>query len=346
MVEQERGEPMIDVAIITTVHWEGDPRLNRHVRYLEESGHHTELITFAGRGRMGALLAALRAVLTSTASTVVLPDPDMFFLGSLAARLTGRRPVIDIHEDYTRAAAARSWIPDMLRPATGALARIAVALGRLAAWRVVVAAPELARRDDIVVRNIPDPDSLPFVPLGDPNRLVYIGDVTLARGALDMVEVMAGLGEAFTLTLVGRIDDVTRPELEAAMAGSGTAGQIELTGRLDHSEAWRLASGALAGLNLLRPVPAYRDAVATKLWEYLAVGTPPVVSDLPGQAHLVSRLDPQLVCRSIDDAVSVITALSRDVARRRRIAESGRRLVEEAWAKNRPDLAVQGAVAP
>lgn len=130
------------------------------------------------------------------------------------------------------------------------------------------------------------------------------------------------------------------------MADSGTAHQIEVTGRLDHSEAWRLAGGALAGLNLLRPVPAYRDAVATKLWEYLAVGTPPVVSDLPGQAHLVSGLDPQLVCRSIDDAVSVITALSRDVARRRRIAESGRRLVEEAWAKNRPDLALQGAVAP
>jgi hypothetical protein len=80
--------------------------------------------------------------MSSTSLTVILPDQDLFLLGSLAVRLTGKRPVIDIHEDYAKAAAARSWIPGYLRPIVGLLARLAVALGRWAAWRAIVAAPE------------------------------------------------------------------------------------------------------------------------------------------------------------------------------------------------------------
>ena len=69
---------MIDVAIVTTAHWSGDPRLNRHVRYLKQAGHRARLISFAGTPRLMAMLKALRAIATSSSTHVLLPDPDLF----------------------------------------------------------------------------------------------------------------------------------------------------------------------------------------------------------------------------------------------------------------------------
>jgi glycosyltransferase involved in cell wall biosynthesis len=337
---------MIDVAIVTSSHWSGDPRLNRHVRYLKQGGHRAELVSFAGRPKTAALWKALRTIATSSSTHVLLPDPELFLLGSLTARLTGKRPVIDIHEDYPKAAMARTWVPDRARPLVKVLASLAVTAGRTASWRVLVAAPELARPGDRVALNIPDPASLPFTSHDGSHRIVYVGDVTEARGALAMVEALSELDGSFRLSLIGRVGDETRRAISSLADRLDVADRIELTGQLEHDRAWSAARGALAGLNLLQPVPAYREAVATKLWEYLAVGLPPVVSDLPGQRRVVGSLDPDLVVGSPSEAAAVLHELSRDPARRTALAVEARRIAEQAWEENRPDLVVQRVFEP
>jgi glycosyltransferase involved in cell wall biosynthesis len=262
------------------------------------------------------------------------------------ARLTGKRPVIDIHEDYAKAAMARVWVPDWARPVVKMLASLAVSAGRLASWRVLVAASELARPGDRLAPNIPDPTSLPLTPHDGSNRIVYVGDVTEARGAVAMVEVLSELDETFRLSLIGKAGDEIRENIVSLAAHLGVTDRLELIGQLEHDRAWSTARGALAGLNLLQPVPAYREAVATKLWEYMAIGLPPVVSDLPGQRRLVERLDPDLVAGSTNQAAAILTALSHDPARRTALAEEARRIAESAWEENRPDLVVQGTFEP
>jgi glycosyltransferase involved in cell wall biosynthesis len=332
---------MIEVAIVTTAHWSGDPRLGRHVRYLKQAGHRARLISFAGTPRLMAMWKALRAIATSSSTHVLLPDPDLFLLGSLTARITGKRPVIDIHEDYPKAAMARPWVPDWARTLVKIVASFAVSAGRAASWRVLVAAPELARSGDRVALNIPDPSSLPMAAHDGSNRIVYVGDVTEARGAVTMVETLAELDESFRLSLIGRAGVETRGAISSMADRLGVADRIEFTGQLEHDKAWSAARAALAGLNLLQPVPAYREAVATKLWEYMAVGLPPVVSDLPGQRRLVEDLDPRLVVRSPTEAAAVLRELSRDPERRAALAVEARRIAEQAWEESRPDLVVQ-----
>jgi glycosyltransferase involved in cell wall biosynthesis len=335
------------ITIISTAHWDGDPRLNRHITYLSKSGHAVTLVTFADGGRVRAWGGALRAISRAKAGYVLLPDPELFAVGSLVARFTGKRSIIDIHEDYARTAMARSWVPDPLRPLVSALARTAVWLGRICATRVMVAAPELSNGRDSVVLNLPDPGSLtPPSHLARSSRLVYVGDITPERGIDMMLESIAALDESFELLLIGRVSPEAANRIETTTNRLGLTERVIVEGRLPHDEAWELASGCLAGLSLLRDVPAYRDAVATKLWEYLAVGLPPVVTSLPGQGAVASRIDPRLVCSSAEDVADVVRLLASDPDLRRDLGVEARRLVEEKWATNRPDLAVQSLLVP
>jgi glycosyltransferase involved in cell wall biosynthesis len=334
------------VEIVTTAHWEGDARLNRHVRYLDDAGHAATLTSFGSSSRISAVWRGSVAIARSEADVIIIPDPEMFFLGSLIARVMGVSPVIDIHEDYGKVVMARAWVPPWAQWFVKAVATSAVWCGRLVAWRVLVAAPELARQNDHIALNLPDPESLSLGEYDGSRRLVYVGDLTEARGATAMVQMLAALDDSFQLVLIGGAGGDTVDSILSTAKDLGVADRLEITGRLTHGEAWRLARGALAGLNLLEPVPAYRLAVATKLWEYMAIGLPPIVSDLAGQGQLISRIDPELVCSTPEQAATAAKLLASDPGRRAAIVEQGRRLLEDAWEESRPDLAVQRVVEP
>ncbi|HEU4318617.1 MAG TPA: glycosyltransferase [Acidimicrobiia bacterium] len=336
----------LEIAIITTAHWSGDPRLNRHLKYLAAAGHSAELVSFAEDPRVHAVRRALGEIARSRSSVVFLPDPETWVLGSLLARVTRKRPIIDIHENYSAAAKARPWVPGLLRPIVSIVAAGNERIGRWVAWRALVAAPELATGTDYLATNVPDPTTMSYQPFDGSRRLVYIGDVTESRGARTMLEVLATLDDSYDMTWIGNVSESLLDELTATANDLGIAERLHITGRQIHSEAWGAAAGALAGLNLLMDVPAYRDAVATKLWEYMAVGLPPIVSDLPGQRRVVGNVDPRLVCATADAAAEAIDSLASDVDRRERLGRVFREHVEAVWAESRPDLAVQSIVEP
>lgn len=335
-----------DIVIVTSAHWSGDPRLNRHLDYLRRGGHQVGLTTTSG-SRIRAAINALSEIFKTRAQIVILPDPELFLFGSLVARLTGKQPVLDIHEDYPRAVASRVWAPKPLKPLIRMVAAAVVALGRLVAWRVTVAAPELAVRGDVVVLNLPEPEESHVSHTTEVRpTLVYVGDVTLSRGALEMVSLLALLPDRFELLLIGRASDDTRGLLVSTARDLGVYDRLTLVGRVPHEEAWERASGSAAGLCLLQHVPAYRDAVATKIWEYMATGLPPVVSDLPAQRRLVSPIEPGLVCRTAEDAARIITRLAEDGEFRSKVVDRAKTTYERAWEQTRPDLAIQSVFEP
>lgn len=314
---------------------------------MREAGIQVALTSFRSEdgSRVLATFRAVVEVIRCDSDMVVLPDPDLFVIGSLAARLWGKKPIVDIHEDYEKVAMAREWVPRGFRRVLGLIARCMMFLGRHAAWRSVVAAKELAQPGDVPILNVPNPSD--FSPSPEiSKRLVYVGDVTVARGALEMIDVLTGLDSTIELMIIGPIDPSTRESVMEKASREGVAGRVHLMGRRPHSEAWSLATGALAGLSLLRPVPAYEMAVPTKLWEYLAAGIPPIVSNSPGQAALATLVSPELVCRTPEEASRVAIRLTRDASFREDAVSAGLRLVTDEWNRARPDLAIQAVVTP
>ena len=172
-------------------------------------------------------------------------------------------------------------------------------------------------RDHPVFPNYPASGGLPD-PAPSDGSVVYVGDVTEARGALDMVEAAATSSRP--LTVIGRCPGDIAEQMQALAADRGV--DLTLSGWLPHRKAMERVATAAIGLSLLHDLPNYRHSMPTKLVEYLQLGIPVVASDLPGSRDGTAGLsgitfvpprDPAAAAAAID-ATADDDALRADLA--------------------------------
>ena len=146
-----------------------------------------------------------------------------------------------------------------------------------------------------VVHNFPDisslkPPGLPGV-AGYPHRpeirehstFAYLGVISFDRGLGAMVRAMALLkphSPNAVLHLIGRCH-FDRAALEALPDYALVRQNLVFHGHLPHAEALPMVARCRAGLALLQPVGDYPRSYPTKLFEYMAIGLPVIVSDFP-----------------------------------------------------------------
>jgi glycosyltransferase involved in cell wall biosynthesis len=293
----------VDVSIVTSGHDVADARLHRVSAALVERGLVVEVLGLgdaaAGppdtrvrtrpRGSMPRrALTAVTYAVRARGRVVVALDPDSLIATRGAAVLTRRPVVADVHEDYAALLRDRPW-------ARGVVGRIAGVVASFATWtartcRLVVVAdvqvPPLEASDRLVVRNQPDPRMLPEpVDREAVPRALYVGDVRASRGLYAMLDAVEA-AQGWHLDVVGPLREADRAQVEERLAGALGA-RVRFHGRRPPREAWSLAAGAWCGLLLLEDTPAFREALPSKLYEYLGCALPVVVSDLPRQAALV-----------------------------------------------------------
>ena len=148
---------------------------------------------------------------------------------------------------------------------------------------VVAATPHIRRRFEPVtgcvvdVNNYPvfDAAIVPAVPR-DPQVVCYVGTIEPIRGIFEMIRALEHVDAR--LVLAGPWD---RPETESQARALPGWARVDYRGRVGRAEAWKIMAGASAGLVVLHPAPNHTDAQPTKMFEYMASGTPLVASDLP-----------------------------------------------------------------
>lgn len=340
----------VDVSIVTSGHDVADARLHRVCAGLVRAGLSVEVlglglpqdapegVTARVRprpGLAGRVLLALVLPWKARGSTLFVLDPDALLGARIATFVRRRHLVADVHEDYAALVGDRAW-------AHGAV-------GRMVRW-MVGAATSLASRCDLtvvaddhvpplqagrrlVVRNEPDPRLLPadVVPSESP-RAVYVGDVRRSRGLAAMLETLEG-APGWTLDVVGPVASADQAWLAQRLADSpDLAARVRWHGRLTPRRSWEVASGAWAGLCLLEPTPAFVDAVPSKLYEYLAAGIVPVVSDLPRQSQLVREAGSGVIVADAAAGGAALVALERDPQERLRASAAGRSWAASAGA--------------
>lgn len=283
-----------------------DARLHREVRALLDAGLSVEVMGLgsAGAGPPGVAvqvwprgsmvaraLRALRLPWIARGRVLFLLDPDLVPSALLARRLRRRAVIADVHEDYAALLQDRSWVPSgLLAPLTWITARCVGLAGR--ADLTVVAddhVPPLegATNRRLVVRNLPDLSMMPKVSeppvigesAGTTWRALYVGDLRASRGLDDMLRAVAA-APGWHLDLVGPVSTAERERVNA-LAGPELDGRVTWHGRLPPRQAWELAAGASVGLALLHDTPAFRDAVPSKIYEYLACGLAVLATPLP-----------------------------------------------------------------
>ncbi len=320
-----RTGPVVDVSLVTSGHDVADARLHRLVAALTDSGLRVEVLglgdaasapagavavrTRPRRGARGRLADALVSPWQARGRVVVVLDPDTVPSAWLR-RLTGRKLVVDVHEDYAALLEDRAWAHGVAGGIARAGTGLATSLARRADLTVVADAhvPPAEARRRIVVRNLPYGDYLPGpTDLDDAPRALHVGDLRRTRGLLDMVEAVAA-APGWRLDLVGPVAPADAYELDRRLTAADVAGRVTLHGRKPPHEAWALARGAWVGLSLLQDTPAFRGAVPTKVYEYLACGLPVVATPLPRQAELVEQAGAGVVVADVAAASVALTA--------------------------------------
>ena len=311
--------------LLSTRHSPIDARLDRWSHRLGLAGRHDRYflrsIDGVVQGRIVFLRKSWRAL--RSADVWVLPDPTLHLLYPLI-RLVRRSAVVvlDVHEDYRLTAEIRPgrwpWLTRCLIWGCCRSYRTAQQRGD----RVVIAAEVIDLEGADLFDNCNDTPDFP-TPLPPIDRAVYVGDLTVERGAREVLSLAQVMPEIH-IDLVGRtsVSDDVKDGLQAAP-------NITVHGELPFDEAIKVAAGCGIGLSLLQDSPPYREAQASKLFDYASLGQFLIVTPLPGQARLVQEHDIGLVLNSFhvdDDTAAQIRAVtgSIDPDQRAQVAERAR----------------------
>lgn len=255
-----------------------------------------------------------RAVRRARPSVAHFHDPELIPVG-LLLKLSGIKVIYDVHEDLPRQILGKHWIsPWLRRPVALLVEGFEWASVR---WfdGVVTATPTITARfpakKTVTVHNFPILSELvlpePKLFAEVPPHVAYVGNITAARGAIEMVQAL----ERVT-------DDQVRLQLGGTFTPSSLEDEIKALpgwsrvvphGWVERSTVANLLGNVRSGLVVLHPTRNHPDALPVKMFEYMAAGLPVIASDFPlwrqiidraGCGKLVDPLDPQAIAEAID----------------------------------------------
>ncbi len=287
------------------------------------------------RGRVLGIPALARLAAASGAAVLHAHEPDSWVAALLAARRSGARVVLDVHEHYP--SRLDPYLPAWLRPLLAPLAR--AALRRFCGWAGRRAAAVVLAKDGLAedfpgaarlvpVRNYAQPNAVaPRRHAPGPLALLHLGALGRRRGWPQMLEALALCPPGTTLRLVGRFTDGSEAEFHARAAALGLAPRISATPWLPYEEAMAAAARADIGLVLFQPGEANHNlALPHKLFDCMLAGLPVVapafatevagVVRAAGCGELVATADPAAIAAAIGRLASP--------ARRQALGAAGR----------------------
>lgn len=289
------------------------------------------------RGRLRGVPGLARRAAASGAAVLHAHEPDSWLAALLAARRSGARVVLDVHEHYPSRLDER--LPALLRPLARLGLRLACRLSAALADAVVVAKDGLDADFAVPGRTVPSRTipvrnyalPLPVQPRRHrpgPVTLVHSGAMAEARGWPQMLAALALCPTGTRLRLVGRFTDGSEEAFRTRAADLGVLPQVELLGwRAPEAALEAVAEGDI-GLVLFQPgVENHRLALPHKLFDCMLAGLPVIAPDF---AEEVARVVREAGCGELVDSgrpAEVAAAVLRlaDPNRRQLLGEAGRR---------------------
>jgi glycosyltransferase involved in cell wall biosynthesis len=286
------------------------------------------------RMTLGVLTALVRAVRTRS-SLYHAHDPELI-PALLVLRLLGKTVVYDAHERLSAQVKSKHYLPFGTHRAAYALARgLEKVIGR-GANRVVAASGLYAKAFPparvTVVGNYPDLTH--FVPAADaefatPARFGYVGGITQIRGINELVDAMEMVNatDRAVLRLVGAFGPAA---LQSSVSARPGWQHVEYAGSVPLTEVAHQLEGCLAGIVTYLPTPHNMIGSPNKVFEYMAMGLPVILSDFPAWRDMLDGVDCGLFVDPSDPA-SLAAAMRRLIHDRelaKRLGANGRAAVE------------------
>lgn len=310
----------------------------------EKSGVHIVGVGQPSGGRLSRMTAFAKKVyqtaLAIDADVYQLHDPELLPYG-LKLKRKGKRVVFDSHEKYTEQLKRKPYLPGwctrVIAKAYGVyeayvLKRIDGVIfpclkegkhpfaGMCSHIAVVNNVPRLEEFYDRYDESIPKYE----------RSIVHIGSLTHTRGITHMVKAVGKLD--CTAYLGGTFSPVSyRDEVEALPGFS----HVRYLGQLNRPKVLETLQRCQIGMAALLNVGQYNqyDNLATKVYEYMSLGLPVVLTRAPYNEKVMEQyrfgicVDPE----NVDEIAAAISYLLDHPEEARQMGENGRRAVKEEF---------------
>ena len=303
------------VCILSTVHFTSDVRIVKKQAFtLAQAGFRVTVIALEepnqseAKGihvisvprpknrlhRVVRILSTLRLALRQRASIYAFHDPELLPTGVLLKLFTDCKVIYDVHEDVPISIHSKKWLPAPLRPFVAHVYSLLeyIALRFIDGLTLADCAYKkyYSGQNTLVVLNYPLSNYAHLYQASRPSSqrgpvLIYCGSITALRGLYQMLGLIHQLKSTqpdLLLRLVGPFgSNVEQKQAWELIAHYGIEENVEILGLISHLEVHYQILDADIGLVLLHPDPNYINSLPTKMFEYMIMGKPVVVSDFP-----------------------------------------------------------------
>ena len=163
--------------------------------------------------------------------------------------------------------------------------------------------------------------------------LLFVGHITRAKGVLDLVQAVAGLGvkEAWQLNIVGgaSAEPETKQQLQTMIKKHGLQGKVKLHGRVDNVDLARLYASADIFV-----LPSYWEGYGIVFLEAMYVGLPVVATNAGAIPEVVQHEETGLLVKAgdVDGLQTALATLITSPEQRQTYAQQA-----QVFAKQAPD---------
>ena len=362
---------LFKICIFTTVHRPHDVRVfHRQARTLAEAGYQVTLlahadfkeqkrfgVTIKGVSRPGnrfyRLLSAFKFTwlcLKEKADIYHFHDFELLFAGFLLKLFTGKRVIYDCHENYPEAAYERAWYPDWLKPWLSKFIAFIEPLLARQLDRVVCVVPDQQERfeqnkcNTILIRNLPRTDIFEnaYKTQHDKlDQLIYVGGLTMVRGAKIMVDIMVELKKShphLKLLLLGPFNEpYVEENIMNYIQDKNVQDVVEHISFVPHEKVPEYIVQSKVGLIPWQPnQQMLRMVFPNKVFEYMACGVPVIASDLPSMKYIFNQSKSGIIVKADDpvEYASAIRTLLNDTDKRNTLGKNGRKFVSVKYNWN------------
>lgn len=255
----------------------------------------------------------LRLALKEKANIYHFHDPELILIG-LTLKLFGKKVIYDVHEDYGQKILSKSWIKYKFRKPISFFVDFIEKISSIFFDYIITADSHTKmkfKKNKVgVVANFPPlafADGVKADKKKGPFKVIYVGGISEDRGATKIVETIEYLKhEDIEIHLLGKVDAPSLIEL------FNSTPRIKYHGIVPWEEVIKYLVNADVGLILLQPVPAYLYCPGEniiKLFEYMSVGLPIIISNFPKLENMISEIncgvsvdptDPKAIADSVE----------------------------------------------
>ena len=224
-----------------------------------------------------------REIVKLEADVYEFHDPELLGIG-VRLKKRGKKVVFDSHEDVPKQILYKSWLgPLFLRKI---IARVYNKLEKAKVKKLdglISVIDEITEKfscqNKITIRNFPTIETWRANARDIDKRedwIIYVGSLTVERGVVDYIKAIGQLPENYRLKLIGSF---TPESLYEECKQLQEWSRVDYLGYIQSDEVAKIVGRSKIGLSVLHPMENYLTSLPTKGFEYMAAGTPFVLSD-------------------------------------------------------------------